>query len=136
MVTQKTFIDTQAFFSALSAEDRHHQEVDAILNDRTRAFYTTDWVVGETVNLLTARRRAHLGIRLLEMLDSSPDIHLVHGGEKLYRETCALLRKYRDHTFPFTDCTSFVVMREYGITDALTSDRHFRVLGFHPLLAE
>jgi predicted nucleic acid-binding protein len=93
-------------------------------------------VVGETVNLLTARRKAHLGIRLLDVLDASAHIQFVHGGEKLYREACALLRKYRDHAFPFTDCTSFVVMKEYGITDALTGDRHFRVLGFNPLLAD
>jgi predicted nucleic acid-binding protein len=34
----------------------------------------------------------------------------------------------------FTDCTSFVTMRELRIADAFTSDRHFLQAGFTPLL--
>jgi predicted nucleic acid-binding protein len=43
---------------------------------------------------------------------------------------------YAEHALPFTACTSFVVMREYGLTDALTRDRPFRMMGFRPLLAD
>ena len=32
------------------------------------------------------------------------------------------------------DCTSFVVMQEEGLTDALTTDRHFEQAGFAVLL--
>jgi hypothetical protein len=32
------------------------------------------------------------------------------------------------------DCTSFVVMTELRIADAITTDRHFRLAGFRPLL--
>jgi predicted nucleic acid-binding protein len=41
--------------------------------------------------------------------------------------------RYRDKDFSFTDCTSFVVMRERSLTHALTTDRHFRQMGFHML---
>jgi predicted nucleic acid-binding protein len=34
---------------------------------------------------------------------------------------------------PLTDCTSFVVMKELRLKDALTTDRHFRQMGFHTL---
>ncbi len=30
----------------------------------------------------------------------------------------------------FTDCTSFAVMRELRLRDALTTDRHFTQMGF------
>jgi uncharacterized protein len=33
-----------------------------------------------------------------------------------------------------TDCISFSLMRDHGITDALTADRHFEQAGFNPLL--
>jgi predicted nucleic acid-binding protein len=40
------------------------------------------------------------------------------------------------HEFSFTDCVSFVVMKELRLTDALATDNHFRIAGFDPLLAE
>jgi predicted nucleic acid-binding protein len=44
-----------------------------------------------------------------------------------------LFFQYRDKDFSLTDCTSFVVMREARLTHALTTDRHFRQLGFQVL---
>jgi predicted nucleic acid-binding protein len=35
-----------------------------------------------------------------------------------------------------TDCTSFLVMRDAGLTDALTTDEHFRQAGFRAVLLE
>ena len=37
----------------------------------------------------------------------------------------------RDKNCSFTDCTSFVVMRELRLQEALTTDRHFMQMGFH-----
>ena len=38
--------------------------------------------------------------------------------------------RWRDKEFSFTDCTSFVVMRQLRLRRALTTDRHFRDAGF------
>ncbi|MHB8900647.1 MAG: hypothetical protein ACYC6Y_18000 [Thermoguttaceae bacterium] len=48
-------------------------------------------------------------------------------------------RKNRDITptvgeLGLTDCISFIIMREYGLTDALTADHHFEQAGFTVLL--
>jgi transposase InsO family protein len=44
--------------------------------------------------------------------------------------------KYADQRIGFTDCLSFVVMEERGITEALTTDEHFQQAGFRALLRE
>jgi predicted nucleic acid-binding protein len=38
--------------------------------------------------------------------------------------------RYRDKDYSFTDCTSFVVMQELKLKRALTTDHHFRQMGF------
>lgn len=41
---------------------------------------------------------------------------------------------YRDKSYSFTDCTSFVLTKELGLREVLTADHHFRQAGFVPLL--
>ena len=41
-----------------------------------------------------------------------------------------------DKEWGITDCISFVVMEEYGLTEALTADKHFRQAGFKALLLQ
>jgi hypothetical protein len=41
-----------------------------------------------------------------------------------------------DKDWSLTDCISFVVMRERGITEALTGDHHFEQAGFTTLFKQ
>jgi uncharacterized protein len=41
-----------------------------------------------------------------------------------------------DKDWSLTDCISFVVMKDEGIREALTGDRHFTQAGFVPLFAQ
>jgi predicted nucleic acid-binding protein len=73
-------------------------------------------------------------MRLLEIVERSQAFQLTRVGEERFAAAKSYFRKHSDHTYSFTDCTSFVVMRELRIRDALTSDRHFAAAGFRPLL--
>jgi predicted nucleic acid-binding protein len=46
-----------------------------------------------------------------------------------------LFFQYRDKDLSFTDCTSFATMRELRLTTVLTTDGHFRQVGFEVLPA-
>ena len=52
----------------------------------------------------------------------------------LWNEALELYHQHRDKQWTLTDCASFIVMRERGITEALTGDRHFEQAGFVALL--
>jgi predicted nucleic acid-binding protein len=47
-----------------------------------------------------------------------------------------LLRARPDKTYSLCDAVSFVLMRERGVAEALTTDRHFEQEGFRRLLVE
>lgn len=41
-----------------------------------------------------------------------------------------IFERYDDKDFSFTDCVSFVVMREMGIKETFAFDEHFNQMGF------
>ena len=100
-----------------------------------RPIVTTDYIIAETVNLAMARRGRLVAERVLDLIDKSAGIRIERIGADRFAATKAFFRKHSDHSYSFTDCTSFVVMRELEITDSLTTDHHFSEAGFRPLLA-
>lgn len=65
---------------------------------------------------------------------SNPDIETVWIDESLNREAVELLIARPDKSYSLCDAVSFVLMRQRGITKALTTDRHFEQEGFVRLL--
>lgn len=65
-----------------------------------------------------------------EFLRANAAIQLVPTGEETREAAWRLFRKHRGLVLSFTDCTSFVVMRHFGITEAFTFDDDFRRAGF------
>lgn len=59
----------------------------------------------------------------------------MHIDEKLDGQAWKLLEDRLDKTWSLVDCASFVVMEERGLTEALTTDRHFEQAGFVRLLS-
>jgi predicted nucleic acid-binding protein len=55
---------------------------------------------------------------------------LVWVDEPLHREALSLLFARPDKAYSLCDAVSFVVIRQRGIGDALTTDRHFEQEGF------
>ncbi|MFM7787585.1 MAG: VapC toxin family PIN domain ribonuclease, partial [Microcystis panniformis] len=54
--------------------------------------------------------------------------------EPLHRAAVKLLMARQDKTYSLCDAVSFLLMRQFNINEALTTDRHFEQEGFHRLL--
>ncbi len=94
----------------------------------------TDYIIDEALTLAKARAQSYGALRLLEIVERSEAFRLVWMGQERFEITKAFFRKHADHGYSFTDCSSFVVMRELGLSEALTTDGHFVEAGFHALL--
>ena len=96
---------------------------------------THNHVLAELVALALVRRfpRAQVLAFVMDLIDN-PDIETIWVDEQLHRKAMELLVAREDKTYSLCDAVSFVLMRQCGITDALTTDRHFEQEGFVRLL--
>lgn len=137
MAAREVFVDTSALYALIDKRDAHHRKtkevVATLLQSRCR-LVTTDYVVAESVNLANARVGSMFGIRILDLLEQSTGIRIEWITSARFESTKRYFRQHNDHRYSFTDCASFIIMRELGVMDALTTDRHYVEAGFVPLL--
>jgi predicted nucleic acid-binding protein len=132
------FVDTAAWRAIVDRRDAKHTVAGTEMKrliEEGRVLVTSDYVIDEACTLIRARVGMHAALRFLDLLDRTRAMTLAWIGPDRFEAARQLFRKHPDQAFSFTDCTSFVVMEELGIRDALTTDPDFRIKGFHPLLA-
>jgi hypothetical protein len=136
MAVRDAFVDTSVLYALIDRKDTHHaamsELVQRLLGSRRR-LTTSDYVICEAVNLANARAGHHVGARILELIERSSALSVEWVGSLRFEATKVFYRRHSDHRYSFTDCTSFVIMRELKISDVLTTDEHFREEGFHVL---
>ena len=117
----------------LQTEPFHTQACVAYKKATSRL--THSYVIAEYVALANARRfsRSLVLAFVVDLLDN-PDIETVWVDQPLHRAAVELLMVRQDKTYSLSDSVSFVLMRQRGITEALTTDRHFEQEGFVRLL--
>jgi predicted nucleic acid-binding protein len=135
----KFFLDA-AYAIALSAvTDQYHKKAEILARQiETDAIQmiTTRAVILEIGNALARLRYRAAAIELLDSLEEDPNVKIIALSEELYNRAMALYRQRPDKEWGLTDCVSFVVMQDYGITETLTTDEHFKQAGFRALLIE
>lgn len=137
MASKAVFGDASFFFGLAAKRDIAHAGATRAFSALLRAnrqIVTTDYVIDETITLAKARANPATALALLDRIESSSAIVIEFIGSARFQLAKSFFRKHADHGYSFTDCTSFVLMRELGITDALTTDRHFVEAGFKALL--
>jgi len=67
---------------------------------------------------------------LSRRIDIDPDVLLIKHREDLRRSGLRLYYERPDKGYSLTDCISMVVMKQMGISEVLTQDKHFAQEGF------
>ncbi len=127
------FVDTAGWMACADGSDSAHSEAVAARDawlERGGLFVTSDYVADETLTLL----RIRLGIDAAEawwrQVDGSTRLRWEYVNPARAEKAREFFFRYRDKDFSFTDCTSFILMRELKLREALTTDRHFLRAGF------
>ena len=128
------FLDTSGFLCFLDRRDRRHTEA-LRLYQNARVRLTSNYVLAEYVALAHVRRLPRQQILdFSKTILADVEVGIVWIDEDLHQKAVELLLARADKTYSLCDAVSFVLMRERGIIEALTTDRHFEQEGFVRLL--
>jgi predicted nucleic acid-binding protein len=129
-------LDTSGLLAVLDPREPLHG-LACSLFDAAEFRVTHNYLLAEFVPLAHSRGVARTDALsfMVDLLDS-PDLEIVWVDEQLHREALALLFARLDKTYSLCDAVSFILMRRHGLTDALTTDRHFEQEGFRRSLVK
>lgn len=136
---RRVFADAGYWIALLNPKDSLHAqalEVSATLG-RSR-ITTSEMVLAEVLNAFAGKGEAlrAAACSLVDRIRSNPNAEIVPMTSSAFRDAMERYRTRVDKTWGVTDCTSFLIMEQKGITDALSGDRDFQQAGFHALLIE
>src|SRR5262245_54222781 len=125
------FADTFALIAWLNASDSAHGEVVTYLSSYSGRLLTTEWVLMELADALSSPTTRATVVPFLRSIRNDPSIEIVGYDSAVYEAGSTSSRRGRTRTgHSPTDCISFSVMSQRGITEALTQDQHFIQAGF------
>jgi uncharacterized protein len=134
---RKIFVDTSGWIGLINKSDEIYQkasEVYQLKRDKGYTFLTHRGILLETGNSLSSIRLRESVIGLKKKLDNSDLVETVEITDEFYESGWELFAERLDKDWGIVDCISFVVMERFGITEALTTDKHFEQAGFIKLL--
>jgi hypothetical protein len=128
------FADTFFFLALVSRKDARVRAAAVEARESGRPIITTAWVLVELADALCDVVNRPVFERLYTTLLSSNNVEIVPADQALLEQGIQRFRSRQDKDWSLTDCLSFLVMEQQGLTDALTGDRHFEQAGFRAML--
>ena len=132
------FVDTGGWMACADRNDPAHLACTAARDatlEAGRLLITTDFVVDETLTVIRLRLGLAAANAWWQQIDGSARLRRERVENDRFERARNLFFQYRDKDLSFTDCTSFAVMRELKLSTVITTDGHFRQVGFTVLPA-
>jgi predicted nucleic acid-binding protein len=128
------FADTSFYIAAISPGDVRHSDATKLLIQLRRKIVTTDYVLTEMANLLSRGDDRTAFLQFYVAICADPHTEVIPSSRTRWMEGFKLFSERPDKNWSLTDCISFAVMQQRGLTEALTADHHFEQAGFKVLL--
>ncbi|PZV18106.1 MAG: nucleic acid-binding protein [Leptolyngbya sp.] len=133
------FTDTFYWTALINSSDDWHQRVIALTSSlKSTQIVTTEEVLLEVLNFFCnqgIRSRKQAVELVSDVLDNS-SVEVVEQTHQSFVAGLALYRSRLDKGYSLTDCISMQTMRQLGISEVLTHDKHFTQEGFVILLSD
>jgi hypothetical protein len=133
----QVFVDTAAWIALFDPSDSlavAARQVMQTLQQARRPLLTSEFVLLEVTAAFAAPAFRGGIIAFINELYRLPDVTIEAASQEWYHAGWSLYQQRLDKAWSLTDCISFAIMQQHGLTDAFTSDRHFEQAGFRRLM--
>jgi predicted nucleic acid-binding protein len=133
------FVDTSGWIEVFGKNNPSHEMAESILaraQKERRPIITTNYVITEFVGKggKSCRLTRRELFDVVDRISKLPGVEVIHIGKESHTFAITYLRGRLDKEWSLVDATSFNVMTQRSIIEALTTDHHFEQAGFIKLL--
>src|ERR1700730_11873268 len=124
----RLLLDATFIVGYLNPRDQHHTKAQESMPRVENALEVliTEAVLVEIGNLLHPTQHRARAAEFIEACYVSDNITVIAVDTDLLKRAVQFYRQHSDKTWGLTDCISFVVMSDRGLTTAVTADRDFQ----------
>ena len=133
------FADAGYWIAHWSRGDALHLSAIALSEEFAgRKIVTTEYVLIEVLDGFgeLGEHGRNVASILVRDLQADPDVEIVPASSSLFNAALERYTNRPDKSWSLTDCASFIVMEQRGITEALAHDLDFAQAGFRALLRD
>ena len=135
------FVDTGYWVALLYPRDTLHRAAQALHGSILAQNYkliSSELVLTEFVNFFSSsgsnsRQKA---VDFVQQIRQNSNAVIMPQTTDLFDRALTLYAQRSDKQWSLTDCSSFLIMQDLGMTEALAYDKHFEQAGFRVLLRE
>ena len=139
MQRRTLFADSGYWIAIMFPGDQLHQQARQMATTLTTVqIVTTQMVLTEALNFMSdlGEFRRRFAVQTVQRLEDNPEVEIVPQTEAQFRAAVEYYAARSDQRWSLTDCASFLLMEERGLTEALAYDRDFEQAGFVALLRD
>lgn len=129
----RLFVDSSGWIALFANVDKYYQLATRAFNQikgSSTQLITSDYVIDESLTYIQRNYGRHNALRFGRWVLTTDLVKIHHIDEVLWRDAWHMFQIYDDKEWAFTDCTSFVLMRQHNLWQAFTFDHHFEQAGF------
>jgi predicted nucleic acid-binding protein len=127
-------LDTSGLMCLFDQRDKRHANATEYYDSAIHRL-SHNYVLAEFLGLAIARRSPRVeALNFIGAIGSSEEIQVIWVDHVLHDRAMALLNQRNDKAWSLCDAVSFVMMKERGVAEALTTDHNFEQAGFIRLL--
>jgi len=133
------FIDTSGWANLFIATESYHDQAKQWFSQSRQQhdqLITSNYVITELVALFHSPLRVPRSqlFQYIEALTTASYTNVIHIDSTIHDEAWQLLKNRSDKNWSLVDATSFVIMKKWKLSEALTTDHHFEQAGFIKIL--
>jgi len=133
------FIDTSGWANLFIATESYHDQAKQWFSQSRQQhdqLITSNYVITELVALFHSPLRVPRSqlFQYIEAITTASYTNVIHIDSTIHDEAWQLLKNRSDKNWSLVDATSFVIMKKWKLSEALTTDHHFEQAGFIKIL--